>query len=438
MFIERRYLFRTGRITADGIVDDTSDFGLKYSELRSHPIAIKSLQDHFQPITPWENWVFLTKACNLACKYCFEEKAEPERKWSVDELVSFFKWQAKKRNREHFQENSLIVFMGGEPLLRRELIEEIIRKTEGMPFDFGLQTNGTLLDKINDYTLGRLKLLSVSVDGTKEMHDKNRLFKDGKGSYDIVMKNVRAVKERYGGRILPRMTVPVMPDYDFFMEIKSLIDTGLFTDYHWQLETPISRELAADELQAFITNYRSGIAKSVAYWADEIQKGNLLNIIPFETAVKKLIFDELIKDLKADDPHTIRKEAQGMCGFGDRQVYIDLSGKCYPCDTLLELDDAVIGDIWAGVDPRRIFEKNEFFVYGNFKGCARRSIKGIAQVPYARDTDGCPRLSGHEPDFYCQVADGLVDAVKLSIKDILKHQWPVFFSPISEFTECLP
>ena len=110
MFPERRYLFKTGRITEGGIKTEISNFGIKYSDLYNNPIVKKSLTDHFQPKTAWENWIFLTHDCNLDCSYCFENKNKSKRKWDVNELIDFFSWQSERRDREYFQENSKIIF----------------------------------------------------------------------------------------------------------------------------------------------------------------------------------------------------------------------------------------------------------------------------------------------------------------------------------------
>ncbi len=436
--VERRYSFKTGKITEEGSLTDVSAFGIRYPDLYYHPIVEKSLRDHFQPRTAWENWIFLTHECNLNCAYCFEDKKKAPVQWAVDELVDFFKWQTQVRDRKYFQENSKIMFYGGEPLLEHRLMEDIIRKTEGLPFDFGLQTNGTLLAQINDGILDKLGWISVSIDGSKEAHDKNRFFNGGKGSYDILMRNLNEVKNRYSKRILARITVPIAAGYDFCSEMKNIVDTQLFTDYHWQLETPICRELAENDIQAFLKDYVSSIKDLVGFWLSEMKKGNTIHIIPFESAVKKILFNELVVDFRANDPVTIMKEAKGRCGCGDNLVVIDLDGKCYACDTLVGKEEAEIGDIWGRVNPRKFIENNKFLVYGEFKGCPRRALSCSTKMAYTTETKGCPNISGDNPDFYCQTAKGLVSQIRANMKDILQSNQSDFFSPISEITEQLP
>lgn len=176
----------------------------------------------------------------------------------------------------------------------------------------------------------------------------------------------------------------------------------------------------------------------VDFWISGIKKGSKINIIPFEYAVQKIISEELVIDLRANDLCTIKREARAPCGCGGKLVVIDLDGKCYACDTLIGREDAIIGDIWDGVDPRKYLENNDFFVYGEFKGCPRRTVKSNDKIAYTKETIGCPAISGNKPDFYCQAAGGFLERIMNNMKDVLNYNGADFFSPISDFTEQLP
>ncbi|MBA7687412.1 hypothetical protein ES703_95875 [subsurface metagenome] len=76
-----------------------------------------------------------------------------------------------------------IQFAGGEPLLNMDLIEQVVRYTQGLGIGYQLQTNATLID---DKVAGNLKRLGVdvgvSLDGLPEVNDPLRPFADGHGS----------------------------------------------------------------------------------------------------------------------------------------------------------------------------------------------------------------------------------------------------------------
>ena len=115
-------------------------------------------------------------------------------------------------NRETFPEESVIWdFIGGEPFLEIELIDKISdyikRKTyeENHPwFDsyrFNFSTNGLLYDNENvQKYISKNKShveIGISIDGTEEKHNLQRVFPNGKGSYKEVVKNIPLWLEQF-------------------------------------------------------------------------------------------------------------------------------------------------------------------------------------------------------------------------------------------------
>ncbi len=128
--------------------------------------------------------VLTTERCNLNCRYCGGTREIPgiplDISYDIEDLISFI---SKDRD-------AVIGFYGGEPLLSIDRIEEIMDKVPAKAFT--LQTNGTLLHRIKDPYLHRLHSILISLDGGREVTDASR----GEGTYDIVMKNVHAIKEK--------------------------------------------------------------------------------------------------------------------------------------------------------------------------------------------------------------------------------------------------
>jgi uncharacterized protein len=100
-----------------------------------------------------------------------------------------------------------VVFFGGEPLSNMPLIREMVAYCEkrfaehGATVDFTMTTNATLLteelvDWFNEHRFG----LTISMDGPKAMHDKNRITVGGQGTYDVVRRKVEMLLKRYTAR----------------------------------------------------------------------------------------------------------------------------------------------------------------------------------------------------------------------------------------------
>ena len=145
--------------------------------------------------------------CNLACGYCFEEGLRGKHAMSpetADLLVEMIEREQIANGRK-----VAIDFYGGEPLLSRGLIHSIAsrlkRTTEakGVPFEFSLVTNGTLLTRevaLELKVLG-MKEAKITLDGPREVHDRSRPFASGKGSFDIIISNILEIMDVIGVQI---------------------------------------------------------------------------------------------------------------------------------------------------------------------------------------------------------------------------------------------
>ena len=145
--------------------------------------------------------------CNLSCSYCYKEDIQAPSDGKKMEAETAFKSvelllkQATERDRVN------VVFFGGEPLTNMELIRAVVDYAEdavekvGKTVDFSLTTNATLLsDDLIDYFQSHRFGLTISMDGPKAMHDKNRLTVGGQGTYDVVSAKVKNLLARYEAR----------------------------------------------------------------------------------------------------------------------------------------------------------------------------------------------------------------------------------------------
>ena len=133
--------------------------------------------------------------CNLMCKYCFigklnnknpKKMSSDTMKNAVDKFASHLK--------EIKAEKGEIVFYGGEPLISFDLIKECVEysKTKKYNFKYSIVSNATLItEEIADYIRDNNIGIGISIDGPKEVTDKNRIFeKDLASVYDIVIKKI--------------------------------------------------------------------------------------------------------------------------------------------------------------------------------------------------------------------------------------------------------
>ena len=144
----------------------------------------------------------ISEGCNLACTYCYMYKQMDSHRFSAKKMTVSTAKKIIHRLHDYCVENSvnefLFCFHGGEPLLQHEsFFVEFVQEANGV-FDrsgiktyYTIQTNGTLLTDRYAKLFSRLKIqVGVSLDGTKILNDQFRVFKDGRGSFELVVRNV--------------------------------------------------------------------------------------------------------------------------------------------------------------------------------------------------------------------------------------------------------
>lgn len=167
------------------MTQNVDDLGLTYALARHINAKVFCPVGHVDLI--------ITDDCNGCCDYCFMEGRKPGRmsletaKKSVDLLIDY----SGKMNRLN------LLFFGGEPLLEFGLMRDTIvyceqrSKETGKEFAFSITTNGTLLtpEILNYLSRKGIKFL-LSLDGTREMHNKHRKLKSGESPWDIVVEKL--------------------------------------------------------------------------------------------------------------------------------------------------------------------------------------------------------------------------------------------------------
>ena len=133
-----------------------------------------------------------TLTCNAHCKHCGSnaEKRKYEGELTTDEIKSAFKQIANDMDASKI----LINVTGGEPLVRKDLCEVMEYATNELGFRWGMTTNGILLNEGNIEKLKKanMETISISIDGLRETHDD---FRGVPGSYDIIINNIKKLKE---------------------------------------------------------------------------------------------------------------------------------------------------------------------------------------------------------------------------------------------------
>jgi len=159
-----------------------------------------------------------TLRCNFACDYCYENKnihSLPAEDGGVmsDEVCENIAGLCEKR----IQEDSTftVTWYGGEPMLAKDVIARLTRKitevckSKNAKYHAGMITNGHLLNMKNIVFLikNKVSFIQVTIDGPREIHDKRRPLKSGRGTFDRIMKNISYITDEVPIRVSIRINI---------------------------------------------------------------------------------------------------------------------------------------------------------------------------------------------------------------------------------------
>lgn len=144
--------------------------------------------------------LIITRGCNLSCNYCFEKHFQ-EQKMSKELAFSSI----------NLYNPMSVKFFGGEPLINRALIRDIIDQYPDKMFE--ITTNGTYAKKLAPKYWDKFISVNLSIDGLYEF-DKNR-WRD-KSEYDLVIENASYLVGLIGKeKIVCNITVSSENMYDY-------------------------------------------------------------------------------------------------------------------------------------------------------------------------------------------------------------------------------
>ena len=338
--------------------------------------------------------------CNLSCTYCYKEDlATPDRgqRMAFETAARSFELllaEAKERARVN------LVFFGGEPLSNMPLIRAMIDYAEGRAaevgktVDFSLTTNATLLtEDLVDYFSAHRVGITVSMDGPKALHDRNRRTIGGKGTYDVVAKKARMLLARHrtrpvGARVtLTRGTTDVVAIHRHLRDEIGFFEVGFAPVTAGDIS---AFNLGEDELADV---FRGMKALGLEYRDQALRGGNngFANM------------HQLMTDL-ADGT---RKSLP--CGAGLGMLAVDKDGGLNLCHRFTGSKLPTFGDVEAGIDKARLGAFLEEAQDRSARPCATCRIRnlcsgGCYHERYARYGDPM-----HPVAHYCELMRDWVD-----------------------------
>lgn len=305
----------------------------------------------------------ITQQCNLRCSYCVYSGNYLNRTHSQKEMdintakkaIDFIIIHSQNSPKINFS------FYGGEPFLRFKFIKECVayakEKGEGKEVTFNLTTNGTLItDEIIEFIKDNDIALTISMDGPKEIHDKNRVFSNGMGSFEKIMNNLSKIKEKY-------------PEYadrkiGFNIVMDGESDFGCINNFFANYDTVKDSNVRATVVNPLGAKEENTISED--FWEKEQYERFKILLYKLGKLDRKYISRLLLSEFGHLN-HTLNKRREvnskipkkihpgGPCVPGLTRLFMDVDGRFYPCERVSEQSEMMnIGNIDTGFEVEKI------------------------------------------------------------------------------------
>ncbi len=207
-------------------------------------------------------FVYINTSCNLKCSYCFYSLNANKKVLSIEAFKKSLKTFLK------LSENPQIIIIGGEPLLEKKRIMQIMKYAKEKA-RVSLFTNATLIDKeISEFIKENNIKIIVSIDGDIKTNDRNRRFKTERES---VYKRVLYLLEKYKitdrallNMVVTPQTINYLSSNIMHLKTKGFKSIGISFDYstNWNKK---SIEILKKEIRKTFMEYAKMLKRKDAY-----------------------------------------------------------------------------------------------------------------------------------------------------------------------------
>jgi len=278
--------------------------------------------------------IVVTKRCNHLCVYCQAGRAEfQNEKYDMNEET------AKKTVDLIFQtpaKSFTIEFQGGEPLLNWKIIKFIVEyaKTKNEIFkkrlNFSLVTNLSLMtDDKYKYLIDNNINICTSLDGPKDVHNKNRPFFNKEGTYDKVVFWIEKMRKNEKENSLKRVlsALPTLTKYSL-ENIKEVIDEYIkhnFNVIHLRQLSFLGCSSGEENKEKFgytAQEFIDAWIKGMDYIIEKNKEG-----IDIKERGAMIFLQKIIKEIDSNF-----LDLRSPCGAGIGQLAYFHDGNVYCCD----------------------------------------------------------------------------------------------------------
>lgn len=275
-----------------------------------------------------------TDKCNLNCKYCSVNASTNGNFMKLDTAIRAFEIFTSLSN---CSDKITVEFSGGEPLLNFKLIKQSvpefnkIAQNKGIQVSYSIQSNGILLDEeIIDFLKENNFSIGISLDGSREVNDSNRIFPDNTGSFDKVMKAIKKLKNKEVNFSI----LAVISDPSQYSNLLNFAVENGIKSIRANYLTQIGRARKIFKDTTNISQFPIEYAKAYLEMCKKL--------INEGVKIKEANLTYLLWNLLLWQPHMCFRIP---CGAGNNQLHVTATGDIYPCQDWRSIHDIKIANV---------------------------------------------------------------------------------------------
>jgi uncharacterized protein len=284
----------------------------------------------------------VAQKCNMGCTYCYAQGgafgAPPQNMplQTALDAVEFLFREAGPGDKVSLS------FLGGEPLLNRPVIRAATERATALAavgknaLALSITSNGTLIRPEDfEFFENHGFAVTISLDGVGDVHNRQRPFKNGRGSYEQIMERIRpALRQQRRMQVSARITV-TPENLNLVPTLEAFVEMGFHSvGFSPLLNAPAGGELGWEHLANMLEQM-------------------ILCGRRFESAVvagRRYPFSNMVTALKELHRGTHNPYP---CGAGIGYFGVDADGGLYACHRFVNDQDHIFGSVENGVDRVR-------------------------------------------------------------------------------------
>ncbi|HET9262518.1 MAG TPA: radical SAM protein [Vicinamibacterales bacterium] len=332
----------------------------------------------------------LTQQCNLRCRYCvfgggFEDRrTHSPLHMSLD--VMRMTVASALAHGDALDEIAL-GFYGGEPLLAFDLLTAAVREVREHQGDkrvaLNVTTNGTCLDTNKARFLREAGFnVLLSVDGPRHMHDRYRVFADGRGSYKATMRGLKVLLDVFDSVADERISLNmVVPSTSWLPYLEDFWDAEPWVPRTLRVHASIVDAPPALPPVAAPIGERQTLKSE---WLSTVRHGTSQR-----TPLGSSLFDFRMAKLHQRGIFASPRKTffpNGCCIPGNRKVFVTADGAYRICERAYGVP--AIGSVRRGLDLEQIRAIVEQYSEASCVDCLRCWAVGLCPLCFADAYEG--------------------------------------------------